>query len=141
MDLLVISDENKSHYVYIKDFNRFMCNKTKNKNKKHWENCNSKTQGNWLVLNGKQRVKLKGGTISFEKHFKQLPVPFKIYADFECMLKVCIMYSECILKCILAHLQKNIKIIFLAVFLSKLFVLIKNLARKLFFTGGKKCCL
>ena len=32
MDLLLISDENKSHYVYIKDFNRFiMCNKTKNK--------------------------------------------------------------------------------------------------------------
>ena len=24
MDLLLISDENKSHYVYIKDFNRFM---------------------------------------------------------------------------------------------------------------------
>ena len=32
MDLLLISDENKSHYVYIKDFNRFMCKKTKNKN-------------------------------------------------------------------------------------------------------------
>ena len=25
--LLLILDENKSHYVYIKDFNRFMCNK------------------------------------------------------------------------------------------------------------------
>ena len=32
MDLLLISDENKSHYMYIKNFNRFMCNKTKNKN-------------------------------------------------------------------------------------------------------------
>ena len=31
MDLLLITDENKSHYLYIKDFNRFMCNKTKNK--------------------------------------------------------------------------------------------------------------
>ena len=30
MDLLLISKENKSHYVYVKDFNRFMCNKTKN---------------------------------------------------------------------------------------------------------------
>ena len=28
MDLLLITDGNKSHYVYIKDFNRFMCNKT-----------------------------------------------------------------------------------------------------------------
>ena len=33
MDLLLISDKNKSHYVYIKDFNRFMFNKTKNKTK------------------------------------------------------------------------------------------------------------
>ena len=31
VNLLMITDENKSHYVYIKGFNRFMCNKTKNK--------------------------------------------------------------------------------------------------------------
>ena len=36
MDLLMITDENKSHYVYIKVLNIFMCNKTKNKNKKHF---------------------------------------------------------------------------------------------------------
>ena len=36
MDLLMITEENIFHYVYIKDFNRFMCNKTKNKNKKHF---------------------------------------------------------------------------------------------------------
>ena len=34
MDLLLISNENKSHYVYVKNCNRFMRNKTKNKNKK-----------------------------------------------------------------------------------------------------------
>ena len=34
MDLLLITDDNKSHYVYIKDFNKFMCNKTKQKNEK-----------------------------------------------------------------------------------------------------------
>ena len=34
MDLLLIINENKSHYVYIKDFDRFMFHKTKNKNKK-----------------------------------------------------------------------------------------------------------
>ena len=33
MDLLIITDDNELHYVYIKDFNRFTCNKTKNKNK------------------------------------------------------------------------------------------------------------
>ena len=36
MDLSLINDENKSHYVYIKDFNRFVCNETKCKNKKHF---------------------------------------------------------------------------------------------------------
>ena len=36
MGLLLISKENKPLYIYIKDFNRFMCNKTKNKNKKNF---------------------------------------------------------------------------------------------------------
>ena len=34
IDLLLLIDDDKSHYVYIKDFNRFMFHKTKNKNKK-----------------------------------------------------------------------------------------------------------
>ena len=34
IDLLLINDENKSHYVNIKDFNRFMFNKIKHKSKK-----------------------------------------------------------------------------------------------------------
>ena len=34
MDLLLISNEFKSHFVYIKDFDRFMFNKTKDRNKK-----------------------------------------------------------------------------------------------------------
>ena len=32
-------------------------------------------------------VKLKSGSISFKSYFKKLPVPFKIYAVFECLLK------------------------------------------------------
>ena len=36
MDLLLIIDENKSHYVYNKDFDRFMIQKTKSKNKKYF---------------------------------------------------------------------------------------------------------
>ena len=36
MDLLLVIDGNKSHYVYIKDFDRFMFHKTKNKNKKYF---------------------------------------------------------------------------------------------------------
>ena len=42
MDLLLVTDGDKSHYVYIKDFNRFMFHKTKNKNKKYF--CKSCSQ-------------------------------------------------------------------------------------------------
>ena len=35
IDLLLVTDENKSHYVYVKVFDRFMFHKTKNKNKKY----------------------------------------------------------------------------------------------------------
>ena len=34
MGLLLLIDNDKSHYVYIKDFHRFMFHKTKHKNKK-----------------------------------------------------------------------------------------------------------
>ena len=97
IDLLLISDKNKSHYVYIEDFNRFMYNKTKNKNKKYFSKCCLQCFSgekvliehieNRLIINGKQSVKLKSGSISFKNYFKQLPVPFKIYGDFECILK------------------------------------------------------
>ena len=30
IDLLLLTDDDKSHYVYIKDFDRFMFHKTKN---------------------------------------------------------------------------------------------------------------
>ena len=32
MDLLLLTEDDKSHYVYVKDFNRFMFYKAKNKN-------------------------------------------------------------------------------------------------------------
>ena len=36
MDLLLLIKDNKSHYVYMKDFNRFIFKKMKNKNKKYF---------------------------------------------------------------------------------------------------------
>ena len=76
MDLLLISDENQSHYVYIKDFDRFMCNKTKNKNEKYfWKCCLqcfssgkilSENKENCLVINDKQSVKLKSGSLALK---------------------------------------------------------------------------
>ena len=40
-----------------------------------------------LNINGKQSVKLEVGIIKFKNYFKQIPVPFKIYADFDCNFK------------------------------------------------------
>ena len=97
MDLLLLINDNKSHYVYIKDFNIFMFHKTKNKDKKWFrrsclqcfssENVLIKHKEDCLSINGKQSVNLEKGIIEFENYFKQLPVPFKIYADFECTLR------------------------------------------------------
>ena len=39
------------------------------------------------MINGKQNVKLEKGFISFKNYSRQIFVPFKIYADFECILK------------------------------------------------------
>ena len=97
MDLLLLIDDDKSLYVYIKDSDRFMFQKTKHENKKWF--CRSclqcfssekvliKHKENCLSINGKPSVKLEKGIIEFENNFKQIPVPFKIYADFECNLR------------------------------------------------------
>ena len=73
IDFLLISNENKSHYVYIKDFGRFMFSKTKSKNKNYFCKSNLQCLSNkkglgehkniCLKINGKQAVKLKGGFI------------------------------------------------------------------------------
>ena len=41
----------------------------------------------YLSINGPQSVRLEKRTTKFKSYFKQTPVPFKIYADFECNLK------------------------------------------------------
>ena len=74
MGLLLIFDENKSRYVYIKDFDRFMFSKTKNKNKKYFckcclQCCSSEIfliehKENCLIINGKQNVKLGKGSVT-----------------------------------------------------------------------------
>ena len=97
MDLLLLINDDKSHYVYIKDFDRFMFHKTKNKNKKWFcRNCLQcfssesvliKHKEDCLSINGKQSVKLEKGIIDFENYFKQIPVQFKMCADFECNLR------------------------------------------------------
>ena len=96
MDLLLSFEDDKSHYVCIKNFNTFMFHKTKNKNKKWFcksclqcfssKNILKKHKEDCLSINGTQFVDVEEGIIKFENYSKQLPVPFKIYADSECNL-------------------------------------------------------
>ena len=88
VDLLLITDGNKSQYIYIKYFNRILCNKTKNKNKKHFckyclqylssERILVEFKETCFKINGKPTVKLRSGSIKFKNSFKQLAVPFKL---------------------------------------------------------------
>ena len=78
--------------MYIKDFDRFIFHKTKNKNKKWFcksclqcfssENVLIKHKEDCFSINGKQSIKPEKGTIEFKNYSKQIPVPLKIYADF-----------------------------------------------------------
>ena len=93
MDLLLVIDENKSHYVYMNNFDRLMFHKTKNKNKKYFrKSClqyfSSKSvltehKEVCLSINGAQSVRLEKGTTEFKNYFKQISVPFKTYANSE----------------------------------------------------------
>ena len=126
----------------IKDFDRFMFSKTKNKSQKYFcisclqcfssEKFLIKHRTDCLVINGKQSVKLKSGTIKFKNYFKQLPVLFKIMLILNVFLKKLkvILLSQIQI----VHTQENIKITFLAVLLLELFVLTINVVKKLFFT-------
>ena len=140
MDLLLLIDDDKSHYVYIKDFDRFMFHKTKIRNKKWFcrkclqcfssETVLIKHKENCLSINGKQSLKLEKWIIEFENYFKQIPIPFKIYADFECNLRGIECYDG-------SYTHKNIKITFLVVLLRKLFVLMMGLLSELLFIEVK----
>ena len=88
MDLLLITDESKLYYIYTKDFNRFMCNKTKIIKKRFCryflhclksEKVLQEHRKVCLKINSKESVKLNSGLIQFKNYFKQLTVPFKIF--------------------------------------------------------------
>ena len=82
-----------------------------------------------LSINGKQSVKLEKGIIEFKNYFKQILVPFKIYADFECNLRGVESYE--------GSYTKNIKITLLVVLLTKLFPLMIGLLSHLLFLEVK----
>ena len=85
----------KSHYVLIKNFDRFMSSFTKYKARKYFCLsclhccCSQRTlemhREDCLAINGTQAIKMppEGSKINFQNHKNMLPVPFVIYADFE----------------------------------------------------------
>ena len=80
-----------------------MFHKTKNKNKKNFcksclhrfssKNVLAEDKKVCLSTSGGQSVRLEKGTIGLKNYFKQIPVPFKSYADFECNLKIVESYE------------------------------------------------
>ena len=100
MNLLLITKDEKKPYVLIKDFNAFMYNQSKHKERKHFcmyclqcfssERVLVKHANNCLTINGAQAINMpKQGEniLKFNNFHKQLPVPFVIYADFEAITK------------------------------------------------------
>ena len=71
--------------------------KIKSKNKKYFcksflqffgsKNVLKQHEEVYLSINGAQSARLEKGTSEFKNLIKQIPVPSKIYADFECNLK------------------------------------------------------
>ena len=118
-----------------------MFNKTKHKGKKYFcksclqcfsgENVLNEHKKYCLLINKGQNVKLAKGFIEFKNFNRQIPVPFKIYADFERLLKgvdcgignACFSYEG-------ISFKKNIKTIFHVVLLIKWCVLIINIFKK-----------
>ena len=108
IDLFLIEEDGKSHYTLVKNFNRLVRSQiTKSNNKKlfickrcfwhfskeelldkHIEYCsNNKTA---VVDMPKPNTFLH-----FKNYYKQLPVPFVVYADFECFTKPMNSCSPC----------------------------------------------
>ena len=93
MNLLLITEGENRHYVLIKDFNKFMYNQTKHKERKNFcmyclqcfssKDILAKHKEICVTINSKQAIKMpeKGNNIlKYNNFHKQLPVRFVIYA-------------------------------------------------------------
>ena len=97
LNLLLITEKDTSHYVFIKNFNRLMFSRTNHKDKKRYcmsclqnfttEEILSNHKKQCSLINGCQAVKYESGLIKFTNYDKQIPILFKIYAGTESFLK------------------------------------------------------
>ena len=87
LNVLLTSNEEKSHYVFVNDFNRLIYSEVKRKNahkKLFWMSClqNFKEILNnhrkrCFLINDTQAVKWESGIIKFKNYEKQISIAFK----------------------------------------------------------------
>ena len=88
LNLLLITEKEKFHYVFIKDFNRLLFSRTKHKGKKH--HCMSCLQRfttkeilsnhkkQCLLINGCQAANYESGIITFTNYNKQILLKYML---------------------------------------------------------------
>ena len=98
VDLLLIGEEGKRHYVFIKDFNTFTYDHTLHCGRKRFccyrpqpfraEEILKRHIKDCLKINGKQRIKMpkNGEYVKFKNYKRKIKSSFIIYADFESIL-------------------------------------------------------
>jgi len=99
MNLLVIANGEKTHYCWIKNFNRLLSDQNSHRNQYHY--CYYCLHGftkrilldrhlPYCQVHGAQRTEMPSEEdkwLRFTDVSKQLKVPFVVYADFECILE------------------------------------------------------
>ena len=98
IDLLKLEEGNKSHYVFIKNYDKLMFSQTNKKKVKkfHCKNClhgfgsedllNKHNENGCMAVEGQQiKMATEDDKMYFKNHYKKLKAPFVIYADFECL--------------------------------------------------------
>ena len=98
IDLFLFSKEETKHYSLIKNFSRLKRSQITSNNKKihickkcltHFTKQNLlERHSKYCSQNETAFVKMptKNTILNFQNHFKKLPIPFVIYADFECFI-------------------------------------------------------
>ena len=99
VDLLLISDGEKKHYCWIKNFNRLMAVQTeKSINSMHYcKRCligfsrkdSLRKHAEYCSQHEAQKIELPepGTMLSFKNYYRKMRVPFVVYADFESFIK------------------------------------------------------
>src|SRR5688572_17219211 len=99
VDLLLISDGEKKHYCWIKNFNRLMTAQTdKSVNSMHYcKRCligfsrkdSLRKHVEYCSQHEAQKIELPepGTMLSFKNYYRKMRVPFVVYADFESFIK------------------------------------------------------